>query len=190
MNFMRIFNLFQVMSMFFLNIQLKNVAYSLSLMWFFLFFAFYSCFVLFWMIIVAQNYHDFSEAIVKYYKSCSDHSIGGEGRWAQDWKRKIQQQNLGEVLIISTHIQLWIHLRFLRLRITNLKSNFHLLFCFWLHDLFRYNTKKIELHTGQKHHKVNHSKEYKTKDGIHTNVIEGNNLALKSKFVIFCFVLF
>ena len=51
----------------------------------------------------------------------------------------------------------------------------------------RYNSKKIELHTGQKHQKVNHSKEYKTKEGIHTNVVEGNNYALKSKFVVFCF---
>ena len=31
------------------------------------------------MMFVGQYYHEFSAAIVKFYKSFSDHSIGGEG---------------------------------------------------------------------------------------------------------------
>ena len=48
--------------------------------------------------------------------------------------------------------------------------------------LFVYNIgiiKKIKKHTGQKHLTVNHSKEYKTADGVHTNVVEGTDYALK-----------
>ena len=37
------------------------------------------CLVLFRMMFVGQYYHEFTEAVVKFYKSCSDQSVGGEG---------------------------------------------------------------------------------------------------------------
>ena len=47
-----------------------------------------------------------------------------------------------------------------------------------------YNSQKIEDITGKRHRTVNHSVEYKTAEGIHTNVVEGTNNALKCKFFI------
>ena len=56
---------------------------------------------------------------------------------------------------------------------------FYIIICMLLDAI-----KKIEKHTGQKHCTVNHSKEHKTADGIHTNVVEGTNNALKCKLLL------